>query len=195
MSKTLWKPAALAAPVPPALITCGTVEKPNILTVAWTGILNSRPPITYISLRPERFSSPIIKDAGEFVINLPTAALVKAIDYCGVKSGRDTDKFNAMHLTPEPAKEVSAPLLAESPLSIECRIREVLPLGSHEMMLADIVAVQVDDSLLDDNGKLHLDRAGLAAYAHGEYFALGKKIGSFGFSVRKKRTKKPYKKR
>lgn len=186
MSKVKWNGGALLAPVPPALVTCGTIESPNVLTIAWTGILNTIPPKTYISVRPERFSYPIIEGAGEFVINLPTAALVRAVDLCGVKSGRDTDKWKLAGLTPLPATEVKCPLIAESPLALECRITQKIPLGSHDMFLADIVAVDVEQALVDRAGKLHLDRAGLLAYAHGEYFELGKKLGSFGYSVRKK---------
>lgn len=191
MSKIAWGGGALLAPVPPALVTCGTMEQPNVLTIAWTGILNTIPPKTYISVRPERFSYPLIRESGQFVINLPTAALVKAVDFCGVRSGRDHDKFALTGLTPAPATQVECPLLAESPLSLECKVTDVIPLGSHHMFLADIVAVDVEESLIDQAGKLHLDRAGLLAYAHGEYFELGKKLGSFGYSVRKKPRKKP----
>lgn len=186
MSKAVWKPGTLLSPVPPALVSCGTLEAPNALTIAWTGIVNTNPAMTYISVRPERYSHSIIQSSGEFVINLTTTALVRAADFCGVKSGRDTDKFAACGLTAEPASQLSAPMVAQSPLSIECRIRQVIPLGSHDMFLAEIVAVNVDESLVDKAGKLHLSRAGLAAYAHGEYFELGKPLGTFGFSVRKK---------
>ncbi|MCI5800581.1 MAG: flavin reductase family protein [Oscillospiraceae bacterium] len=191
MSKVIWNPAAVLAPVPPALVSCGTVEKPNVLTVAWTGIINSTPAMTYVSIRPERYSYGLIRESGEFVINLTTAALVRAADLCGVKSGRDLDKFEACGLTAAPASKVSAPVIAESPLSLECRVKEVLPLGSHHMFLAEILAVDVEARYLDEKGKLHLQQSGLAAYAHGEYYALGKKIGSFGFSVKKKRPKNP----
>lgn len=186
MSKTVWGGGALIAPVPPALVTCGTVEQPNVLTVAWTGILNTVPPKTYISVRPQRFSYPLIEKSRAFVINLPTAALVRAVDFCGVRSGRDTDKFAAAGLTAVPASQLACPLIEESPLSLECRVTDIVPLGTHHMFLADIVAVDVESSLIDHAGKLHLDRAGLLAYAHGEYFALGHKLGSFGYSVRKK---------
>ena len=186
MSKTVWGGGALIAPVPPALVTCGTVEQPNVLTVAWTGILNTVPPKTYISVRPQRFSYPLIEKSRAFIINLPTAALVRAVDFCGVRSGRDTDKFAAAGLTAVPASQLACPLIEESPLSLECRVTDIVPLGTHHMFLADIVAVDVESSLIDHAGKLHLDRAGLLAYAHGEYFALGRKLGSFGYSVRKK---------
>ena len=192
MSKTTWKGGALLAPIPPAMVSCGTVEQPNVLTVAWTGIVNTKPAKTYISLRPSRDSYGIIKESGEFVINLTTAALVRAADFCGVRSGRDVNKFEHCHLTPEAADEVSAPMIAESPLSMECRVTQIIPMGgTHEMFLADILAVHVDERYLDKDGKLHLEQCGLAAFAHGEYFELGKKIGSFGISVRKKRKLNP----
>jgi len=186
MGKVIWNGGALVAPVPPVLVTCGTLESPNILTVAWTGIVNTIPPRTYISLREERFSYPIIRDSGEFVINLPTAALVRSVDFCGVRSGKNTDKFAVTGLHPAAADRVSAPILQESPLSLECRVFQEIPLGTHNMLLADIVAVDVDEELVDATGKLHLERAGLLAYAHGEYFELGRRLGSFGYSVRKK---------
>ena len=186
MSKISWKGSTLLGPVPPALITCGTLERPNVLTVAWTGIVNTQPPMTYISVRPERFSYPLIEQSKEFAVNLPTVSLARAVDFCGVKSGRDTDKFAACSLTAEPASRISAPLLAESPLALECRVRQKLELGSHHMFLADIVAVSVDPSLLGPDGGLRLDRAGLLAFAHGGYYELGRQIGSFGHTVRKK---------
>ncbi|MEM1485817.1 flavin reductase family protein [Oscillospiraceae bacterium PP1C4] len=186
MSKLVWKPGTLLAPVPPALVSCGTIDAPNVLTVAWTGIVNTNPAMTYISVRPERYSYSIIANSKEFVINLTTTELVRAADFCGVRSGRDVDKFKECRLTAEPASQVAAPMIAESPLSIECRVKQVLELGSHHMFLAEILAVNVDRKLIDKAGKLHLASAGLAAYAHGEYFELGKRIGTFGYSVRKK---------
>ncbi|MDL2294440.1 flavin reductase family protein [Ruminococcaceae bacterium OttesenSCG-928-D13] len=191
MAKTQWKGGALLAPVPPVLVTTGTLEAPNICTVGWCGMLSTKPPKTYVSLRPSRLSHALAVEQGEFVINLPTAALVRAIDRCGVKSGRDEDKFATCGLTAVAASVVACPTLAESPVSVECRIEQVIPLGSHDMLLADIVAVDVEEGLIDTAGKLRLDKAGLACYAHGEYFALGKKIGSFGFSVRKKKKHRP----
>lgn len=187
MSKIAWKGGALIAPVPPCMVTCGKGEDANIITVAWTGIINTVPPKTYISVRPSRHSYALIRESGEFVINLTPSRLVRAADFCGIHTGRKVKKFEKCGLHSEEASEVSCPLLAESPLSLECRVTEVIPLGSHDMFLADIVAVDVDESLLDETGKLHLERAGLAAFAHGEYFEMGKKIGSFGFSVRKKK--------
>ena len=186
MAKIVWPGGALLAPVPAALVTCGSLEKPNVLTVAWTGIVNSTPPKTYISLRPERYSYEIIRETGEFVINLSTQALARAADFCGVRSGRQVDKFEKIGLTALPASAVSAPLLGESPLSLECRVFQTIELGSHTMFLADIVAVDVEDALVDEKGKLHLERADLISYAHGEYFALGRKLGTFGYTVRKK---------
>lgn len=192
MSKITWKPGNLVAPVPAAMVSCGTMEKPNIITIAWTGnICSGRFPKAYISVRPERYSYGLIRESREFVINLTTAALVRAADFCGVKSGRDVDKFAHLGLTPLPAREVSCPIIGESPVSLECRVTDIIPLGIHDMFLADVVAVQVEDQYLDDTGKLRLDKCHLAAYAHGEYFALGKKVGSFGFSVKKKRKKAP----
>lgn len=190
MKKVKWRGGALLAPLPPAMVTCGTQENPNVLTIGWTGILNTIPPKTYISVRPTRFSYNIIKETKEFVINLTTSELVKACDYCGVKSGKDCDKFKAMHLSTQKASEVCAPLLEQSPVSLECRVTEIVPLGSHDMFIADIVAVNVAEDYIDETGKLHLDKCNLIAYAHGEYFELGKKLGTFGFSVRKKKKKK-----
>ncbi|MEG2204525.1 MAG: flavin reductase family protein, partial [Oscillospiraceae bacterium] len=155
-------------------------------TVAWTGILNTQPPKTYISLRPQRHSYPIIKESGEFVLNLTTTALVRAVDFCGVRSGADTDKFALCSLTAEPSDQIGAPRIAQCPLSLECRVTQVIPLGTHDMFLADIVAIAVDEALIDPSGKLRLDRAGLLAYAHGSYYGLGKHLGDFGFSVRKR---------
>lgn len=188
MGKVTWRGGAMMAPVPPVMVTCGEGEEANIVTVAWTGILNTIPPKTYISLRPSRHSYGIIRKTGEFVINLTTADLIRAADFCGVRSGADLDKFAVCGLERAEASAVGCPLLAKSPVCLECRVTEVLPLGSHDMFLADVVAVDVEETLLDDAGKLHLERAGLAAYAHGEYYALGEKLGSFGFSVEKKST-------
>lgn len=188
MSKIQWKGGTLLAPVPAAMVTCGDMEHSNIITVAWTGILASDPPKTYISLRPSRYSYGLIKKSGEFVINLTTAELVRNADRCGVFTGAKVDKFRKYSLTKEPANTVSCPLLGESPVSLECKVTDIIPLGSHDMFLADITAVDIDETLIDADGKLHLERAHLAAYAHGDYFALGKKLGSFGFAVRKKKT-------
>ncbi len=189
MAKIKWKGGALVAPVPPAMITCGNEENKNsnIITIAWTGIINTNPPKTYISIRPSRHSYNIIKESREFAINLTTASLVRYADYCGIYTGAKIDKFEKCGLHKETASEISCPIIEESPLSLECKVTDIIPLGTHDMFLADIVAVDIDESLLDNNGKLRLDKAGLAAFAHGEYFALGEKIGSFGYSVRKKK--------
>ncbi len=195
MDKIKWKGGALLAPLPPVMVSCKSGDAINILTVAWTGITNTIPPKTYISVRPSRHSYPMIRSTGEFVINLATADLIRAVDFCGVRSGKEIDKWQAMGLTPIPADQVDVPMIGESPLSMECRVTDRISLGSHDLFLADILAVHVDPALVDDRGKLHLDRAGLAAFAHGEYFALGKKLGSFGFSVRKKPKKHRHSKR
>lgn len=186
MAKLQWKPGTLLPPAPPALVTCGDMEKHNVLTAAWTGIVNSEPPMTYVSIRPERYSHGIITERREFVINIPCQSIVRATDLCGVKSGRDVDKFALTGLTAEPSQLVAAPGIAQCPVSLECRVREICRLGSHDMFLADIMAVDVDEQFLDEKGALHLEKAGLVAYAHGAYYALGRQLGTFGFSVRKK---------
>ena len=189
MAQIKWRGGALTAPVPPAMVSCGSMEKSNIITVAWTGITNTVPPKTYISVRPSRHSHKIIKESGVFAINLTTKELVRYADWCGVYTGAKVDKFQRCKLTKEPASEINCPLIAESPLSLECRVTDIIPLGSHDMFLADIVAVDVDESLVDEKGRLCLERAGIVAYAHGDYFELGKKLGNFGFSVKKKKPK------
>jgi flavin reductase (DIM6/NTAB) family NADH-FMN oxidoreductase RutF len=192
MAKLHWPGGALTAPVPPALVTVGDPEAGdiNVLTVAWTGIINTVPPKTYIAVRPQRHSYGLIKESGEFTLNLTTAELIRAADYCGMYTGAKVDKFKKCGLTPLPGEAVSCPSIEECPLSLECRVTDILPQGSHDMFLADIVGVRVDESLLDETGKLCLDRANLAAFAHGEYFALGKKLGKFGFAAVKKKKKK-----
>lgn len=172
-------------PVPPALISCGTMEAPNVMTAAWTGTINSDPACTYVSIRPERYSYEIIKNSGEFVINLTTQKLVRAADFAGVKSGRDMNKFAATGITAMAASKISAPLIAESPLNIECQVTQIIPLGSHHMFLAKVAAVNVDEKLLDAKGVLHLEKAGLVAYVHGRYYSLGRELGSFGYSVKR----------
>lgn len=191
MSKIKWRGGALLAPAPPALVTCGDMEHANALAVAWTGIINTVPPKTYISVRPGRYSYSMIKESGEFVINLTSADMIKALDGCGMLTGAKVDKFKKFGLEKQEASEVRCPLVGQSPLSLECRVTDVIELGSHHMFLADVVAVDVEESLIDQHGKLRLDKANLAAFAHGEYFALGKKIGEFGFSVRKKKKTPP----
>jgi len=191
MSKIQWKGGALLAPIPPVMVSCGTMEESNIITVAWTGIVNTIPPKTYISVRPSRHSYNIIKETGEFAINLTPASLVKTADYCGIYTGRKVDKFAKCGLTKEESAVLACPLIGESPMALECRVTEIIPMGTHDMFLADIVGVEVDPVLLDKEGKLHLERAQLAAFAHGEYYELGRRIGTFGFSVKKKKKHQP----
>ncbi len=190
MAKISWPPAALLAPLPAVLITSGTLQKANVATVAWTGIVNSNPAMTYISLRPSRHSHKIISQTGEFAINLTTAPLCRRVDACGVYTGAKMDKIKKYSFTPEKASKISAPLLAESPLSLECRVVEQKKLGSHDMFLAEIVAVDVDESLIDENGKLNLQKANLLVYAHGDYLQTGRKLGTFGYAVKKKKSKR-----
>ena len=187
MAKISWRGGALIAPLPPVMVSCGAGENKNIVTVAWTGIINTIPPKTYISLRKSRHSYAIIKESGEFVINLTPASLVRAADYCGMYTGRKKDKFKECNLTAEECQNVGCIAIKESPLSLECRVVSVRELGTHDMFEADIVGVMVDEELLDGQGKLHIERAGLCAYAHGEYYALGEKLGNFGFSAKKKK--------
>ena len=177
-------------PAPAVMVSCGTLENPNIITIAWTGTICSDPAMTYISVRKERHSYDLIKNSGEFVINLTTEHLVKATDYCGVKSGRDVDKFKEMHLTPMLGSFVSAPMIMECPVSIECQVTQVIELGSHDMFLAKVLGVTVEDSYMDETGKFRLDKAGLMSYAHGTYYALGEPLGTFGYSIMKKKTLK-----
>lgn len=188
MSKQYWKPGNMLYPVPVVMVSCGQEgERPNIITTAWCGTTCSSPAMLYVSIRPERYSYHIIKESGEFVVNLVTKELTYATDYCGVKSGRDVDKFKEMHLTPLESKYVKAPGIAESPVNIECKVKQIIPLGSHDMFLAEVMGVTVDEKYMNENGKFELNRTGLTAYSHGEYFELGKKNGSFGYSVRKKK--------
>ena len=187
MSKISFKPGTM----PVVMVSCGTMEDPNIITAAWTGIVNSDPPMTYVSIRPERYSHDIIENTGEFAINLCTRDLARVTDLCGVRSGRQIDKFLETGLTREPGEHISSPLIAESPVNLECRVVDKREYGSHDMFVAEIVGVHVDDKLLDENGRLALDRAGLVAYCHGEYIPLADNpIGSFGYSVMKKKTMK-----
>ena len=189
MTKITWKPGTILAPVPPALISSGTTDKPNVMTAAWTGIIASEPAMTYVSIRPSRQSHEIISRTKEFVINLPTLALAAATDFCGVKSGRSVDKFKEMKLTPLPCSQIQAPQIAESPVSLECKVKDIQHYGTHDMFVAEIVAVNIDDQYLDEDGRLALEKAGLLAYAHGHYYTLGRQLGKFGFSVEKSRLK------
>lgn len=195
MAKQTWKGSTLLNPEPPVLVSCGSMEAANLITIGWTGTICTQPSMVSISVRPERYSYQLIKDSGEFVINLPTRKLVRAVDWCGVKSGRDYDKFAEMKLTPLPAGTVSCPILAESPVNLECQVTQVIPLGSHDLFLAKVTAVDVDEALLDEKGKLCLERADLIVYSHGEYFSLGKQLGTFGYSVRKKAAPQRHRKR
>ena len=190
MAKTSWKPGNMIYPLPAVMVTCRDKGQDNIITIAWTGTICTNPPMTYISVRPERHSYEMIKNSGEFVINLTTKQLTRATDFCGVRSGRDVDKFKEARLTKEEAQVVDAPIIAESPVNIECRVKKIMPLGSHDMFIAEVVGVTVDDKYMDEKGKFNLNRSGLIAYSHGEYFELGKKIGKFGYSVQKPGRKK-----
>lgn len=183
-----WKPGTMIYPLPAVLVSCGsTPDEYNVLTVAWTGTLCTNPPLCYISVRPERHSYDILRRTGEFVISLTTEELAFATDWCGVRSGKDYNKFEEMHLTPGKAEVVHAPTIEESPVCIECRVKEIVPLGSHDMFIAEVVNVQADDRYLNpETGKFELDLAKLLVYAHGEYFGLGRKVGTFGWTVRKK---------
>ena len=191
MSKQTWSGGNMLYPLPAVMVSCANAAgERDIVTVAWAGTVCTNPPMLSISLRPERHSYHIVRESGEFVVNLVTARLQRACDWCGVRSGRDYDKWAECRLTPAPATTLElAPAIEESPVSIECRVRDVLELGSHHLFLADVTAVQVEESLLDERGKLDLARAGLTAYSHGEYFELGRRIGTFGYSVRKRPAK------
>ena len=186
--KQNWRPGTIIYPLPAVLVSCGaTPEEYNMLTVAWTGTICSDPAMCYISVRPERHSYEIIKRTGEFVINLTTEALARATDWCGVRSGKDYDKWREMGLTPAPATIVNAPIIDQAPVNIECRVKQIIPLGTHDMFIAEVVNVIVDEQYLDEKGKFDMVRAGLIAYSHGEYFTLGRSLGHFGWSVRKKK--------
>ena len=188
MGKQSWKAGNMLNPVPAVMVSMADREnRPNIITVAWAGTVCTNPPMVSISVRPSRHSYHIIEETGEFVINLTTAELVKACDYCGVVSGRDVDKFAQTGLTPMPVEHVHAPAIAESPVNIACRVVESRPLGSHTMFLAEVLGVTVDDAYLDESDRLHINDAGLVMYSHGEYFSLGEKLGKFGYSVQKKK--------
>lgn len=187
MAKIKWKGGALLSPLPAVLVSCGNGEIDNVFTVAWTGIVCTKPPMLSISVRKERFSYDLIDKSGEFCVNLTPESLVRAVDYCGVRSGRDTDKFKEMKLTKTESFELSCPSIAECPITLECKVNRKIELGSHDMFIADIVAVGADEELIDEKGRLMLERARLLSYSHGDYFSLGKKIGDFGFSVRKKK--------
>ena len=188
IKKQVWKPGTMVNPVPAVLVSCrGLDGKTNIMTAAWAGVLCSDPAYVYVSIRPSRYSYPMIKETGEYVINLTTEALAAAADYCGVKSGKDTDKWKAMSLTEGKAAKVKAPLINESPVNIECRVKEILPLGTHDVFIGEVLAVDADERYMDEKGKFDLDKCRLIAYSHGEYRKLGDVIGTFGYTVRKKK--------
>jgi flavin reductase (DIM6/NTAB) family NADH-FMN oxidoreductase RutF len=192
MSKINFKPGNMLYPVPAVMVSCGDIhDVSNILTIAWAGTICTNPPMLSISVRPERFSYELIKKEQAFVVNLTTERLAQAVDFCGVRSGRQINKWDACHLTPQPAQTVPCPLIAQSPVNIECQVTQTLELGSHHMFIANVTAVHVDDTLLDLQGSLQLEQSGLLAYSHGKYFSLKKQLGYFGYSVaRKKRAKK-----
>jgi len=190
MSKITWRGGTLLAPLPPALISSGTVENPNVMTAAWTGVISSDPALTYVSIRPSRYSHEIISRTKEFVVNLPTYKLLEATDFCGVKSGRSVDKFDVMGLIPEHCSKISAPQISQSPVTLECKVLDIKNYGTHDMFIAEIVAVNIDEEFINETGALDIEKAGLLAYAHGHYYTLGRKVGSFGFSVNKERLRR-----
>ncbi len=191
MSKINFKPGNMLYPLPAVLVSCADKDgRSNLLTVAWAGTICTNPPMVSISVRPERYSYDLIKTTKQFVINLTTEELAYATDYCGVRSGRDVDKWKECHLTPIPADTVDCPLVEESPVNIECHVEEIKELGSHHMFIARVTAVHVDEKYMDEKNTFHLNDSKLLAYSHGTYYSLGKKLGTFGYSVRKKGTKK-----
>jgi len=190
MSRQIWKSGTFLYPLPAVLITCGDMEHANIMTVAWTGIINTNPAMCYISVRPERYSYNIIKQNKEFVIHLTNQELAYATDWCGVKTGAKVDKFKELHLTKEKAKFVKCPIIKESPVAVECRVKEIKELGSHHMFIAEILSIDADEAYIDEKGAFDISKCNLIAYSNGHYYAMGKKIGRFGFSVQKKKKKK-----
>ena len=187
MAKVTWKPGTFIYPIPAVMVSCGTMEKSNIITVAWTGILNTDPATVYISVRPSRYSYNLIKQRREFVINLTTKNLAQATDWCGIKTGAKVDKFKSMKLTKEKAKFVKCPMIKESPVSVECKVREIKELGTHHMFIADVLAINADEKYIDKKGAFDISKCDLIAYSNGHYYTLGKKVGRFGFSVQKKK--------
>lgn len=189
MGKVTWKPGTFLYPLPAVMVSCGTMEKSNIITVAWTGILNTNPPMVYISVRPSRYSYHLIKEQGEFVINLTNKNLARATDWCGVKTGAKVDKFKEMKLHKEKANFVKCPMIKESPVSVECKVKEIKELGSHHMFIAEVLAINSDEKYIDEKGAFDISKCDLISYSNGHYYQLGKKIGKFGFSVQKKKKK------
>ena len=187
MSKVMWKPGTFVYPIPAVMVSCGDMEKSNIITVAWTGIINTNPAMCYISVRPERYSYNIIKETGEFVINLTNKDLAYATDWCGVKSGKNVDKFKEMRLTKEKSNFVHCPSIKESPVSVECRVKEIKELGSHHMIMAEVLSINANEEFIDEKGAFDITKCDLIAYANGKYFELGKQVGKFGYSVQKKK--------
>ena len=187
MSKVTWKSGTFIYPLPAVMVSCGTMEESNIITVAWTGIINTDPAMCYISVRPTRHSYEMIKKTGEFVINLTTKDLAYATDWCGVKTGAKVDKFKEMKLTKEKANFVNCPMIKESPVSVECKVKEIRKLGSHHMFVAEILGINADEKYINENGAFDISKCDLIAYSNGNYYSLGKKIGRFGFSVQKKK--------
>ena len=187
MSKVTWKSGTFLYPIPAVMVSCGTMEKSNIITVAWTGIINTNPAMVYISVRPTRYSYNLIKEQGEFVINLTTKDLVKATDWCGVKTGAKVDKFQEMKLHKEKAKFIKCPMIKESPVSVECKVKEIKELGSHTMFIAEVLAINSDERYIDEKGAFDISKCNLISYANGGYYSMGKKLGKFGFSVKKKK--------
>lgn len=185
LEKTIWKSGTFIYPLPVVMVSCGNMEKSNIITVAWTGIMNTNPAMCYISVRPERYSYNLIKDIGEFAINLTTQDLVYATDWCGVKTGAKVDKFKEMKLTKQKAENIKCPLIAESPISIECKVKDINELGSHHMFIADVLSIDVAEKYIDSAGAFDISKCGLIAYVNGGYYNLDKKIGKFGYSVQK----------
>ena len=190
MGKIIWKPGTFEYPIPAVMVSLGDMEKSNIITVAWTGILNSDPAMVYISVRPTRYSYNIIKETKEFAINLTTKDLAYKTDWCGVKSGANVDKFKEMHLTKQKAQFIKCPLIKESPVSIECKVEKTIDLGSHTMFVARVLSIDADEKYIDEKGAFDISKCNLIAYANGGYYQLGKKIGKFGYSVQKKKGKK-----
>ena len=190
MGRKIWKTGTFEYPLPAVMVSCGTMEKSNIITVAWTGILNTNPAMCYISVRPERYSYNLIKESGEFVINLTNKQLAYATDWCGVRSGEKFDKFKEMKLHKEKAQFVKAPLIKESPVSIECKVKDIIKLGSHDMFVAEVLSIDADEKYIDEKGAFDISKCDLIAYANGGYYPLGKKIGKFGFSVQKRKSRK-----
>lgn len=190
MGRSIWKAGTFLYPIPAVMVSCGTMEKSNIITIAWTGIINTDPAMVYISVRPGRYSFNMIKEQGEFVINLTNKDLAYATDWCGVKTGEQFDKFKEMNLTKEKAQFVKCPLIKESPVCIECKVKEIKELGTHNMIIAEVLSIDADEKYIDEKGAFDISKCDLIAYSNGKYYAMGKQIGKFGYSVQKKKKSK-----